>query len=47
MPEPNAQPNPGAATDAPRLCPFCRRGTMITLRVLDPQFQLSPFEDSS
>jgi hypothetical protein len=30
-----------------RLCPVCRKGTMIPIRMLAPQLRRSPFQDSS
>ena len=30
-----------------RLCPVCRQGTLIPIRVLAPLFCRSPFQDSS
>jgi hypothetical protein len=30
-----------------RLCPVCRKGTMIPIRILAPEFRRSPFQDSS
>jgi Putative transposase/Transposase zinc-binding domain len=56
MPEPVPQPEALAdyrdrVEQAPgislRLCPVCRQGTMIAIRVLAPQIQRSPFQDSS
>lgn len=37
----------GVGADAPRRCPFCRKGTMIPFRALDPEFRPYLFQDSS
>ena len=56
MPEPIHQPEarpdyrdrPEQVTGVPfHLCPVCRQGTMIPVRVLAPLFCRSPFQDSS
>jgi hypothetical protein len=54
LPPPEPQENsedkdspPQTAGAKYRLCPVCRQGTMVAVRILHPEFQRSPFHDSS